>query len=138
MKTFRRLLTISLFAAILALAATAYATARTALTVQDIGTSSHAITWSTIDASSDGEFLNYSGRILLLCKHGPGATESITLKSVADIYGRTGDATMTCAANGTSIAGPFRPFLWNTSAGYVYFDFADGTSLQFAAVQYTP
>lgn len=125
---------------IMAVCSLAYA-ARIVVPIQSIGANGaalNAISWTTADANSDHYLDNSSGRVLLLCKHGVGTTETVTIVSRADPYGRTGDTSMTCAANGNSIAGPFPAALFNASGAILNFNIADGTSLYFAAVKYTP
>jgi len=127
-------------AALMLLSSVAYAAARVVIPLQSIagnGASIATITWTSADASNDHYFDNTSSQVLLFIKNGAG-TRTVTVASVADPYGRTGDLSIVCTANGYSVAGPFPPFLFNQAAAKINIDITDGTSLFFAAVKYTP
>lgn len=100
-----------------------------------------AVTWTAADATNDHSLDNSSGKVLLLVRNdaaSPNAT--ITVVSVADEYGRTGDKTITCPAiassmPGLSVYGPFAPGLFNQPGGLLNVDVVTATTLFFAAVK---
>lgn len=114
---------------------------RDALTVQEItihGGSIDEITWTAGVAADDIEFVN-DGKTLLLVKDAGGAGgKTITVVATSDPYGRTVDDSITTAAGGISIGGPYSKTLWNQSDGTVHVDFAVDTDLTLAAVKFHP
>lgn len=113
--------------------------ARTALTVQEIGIhggSIDAITWTAGDATNDHEFVN-DGKTLLLVKDSTGS-QTVTIQSVEDPFGREEDTVITTTAGEQSIAGPFSKALFNQSDGVVHVDLATDTGISLAAVRFHP
>ena len=113
--------------------------ARTAIPIQEIprnGGVLDDIAWTAGDATNDHEFAN-TGNELLLMKNTHSSEQTATVVSVADEYGRTGDGTLAPdATTGISIAGPFKPPLWNSAAGLMYVDLTDDTGVTFAVVRF--
>lgn len=115
---------------------------RTELTVQAIpahGLALEDITWTAASAADDHYFEN-SGRELLLVQNEDASSHDITVVSVADSAGRTGDDTISTGAGDESIGGPYPPELWNQSGsdlGHVHIDIGAGedTSVVLAVVQ---
>ena len=113
--------------------------ARGALTVQEIGIhggSIDEITWTAGDAVNEHEFVN-DAKTLLLVKDATGS-QTATVVSVEDPYGREEDDVITTAAGGTSIGGPYSKVLFNQSGGVVHVDLSAATDLYLAAVRFHP
>ncbi len=114
---------------------------RTALTVQTIpphGGGIQSITFTAADATNNHEFEN-DGRTMLLAKCTDASSKTVTVVSVPDLYGRSGNLAMVVpATTGEAIAGPFPPGLWSQSNGRVNVDVSAATGLSLAAVRYTP
>lgn len=116
--------------------------ARTQLTVQTISKSAELedLTWTAASAANDHYFLN-SGREVLLVKNGDASSHAITVTSVADPWGRTGDHTITTGAGDNSIDGFFEPAVWNqrgsSHLGQVFVDVGAGedTNMYLAVVR---
>ena len=89
------------------------------------------------DAANDHYFDN-NGWTLLFIANDDTAAKTVTVKSVSDEYGRTGDETIVIAADNLAIAGPFRPGIWNQDGGTVNVDITDDTNLSFAAIKIVP
>lgn len=118
--------------------------ARVAITINTIpanGGGLSTVTKTAADATNDHEMDN-DGNTLIFAENLDSATKTITIKSVADEYGRTGDTTLTvpvaaAGVPGTSVAGPFRLAHWNQSGGKVHIDITDATALKFYAVRFS-
>jgi hypothetical protein len=114
---------------------------RIALTPQEVPANGklNTVVFTAADATEDHSFVN-TGRELLLIKSQAAGTKSFTVVSTPDLYGRTGDLTITVPAeatdqDGLSMAGPFLPEIWNQAGGVVHVDTADGTDVQLAVVR---
>lgn len=115
--------------------------ARDALAVQALaahGGSLADATFNAVTASNGSYFLN-DGNVVLLCKNASGgASRTITVTSVADEWGRTGDVELTVADGDIGVIGRFRPNLFNQigagDLGKVFVDYDDDTGLTIAAV----
>ena len=98
------------------------------------------IAWTAADAVNGHEFRN-NGKVLLLAKNTDVSSKTVTVVSVPDEAGRTGDLVINVpATNGIAIAGPFRPVWWNRReaglTGLVHVDVANATGLSLACVAY--
>ena len=96
-------------------------------------------TWVDADSANDHEFINDGRTFLLVSNSAVGASTS-TIVSVADMFGRLGNITLTIPAqvsasrNSITVAGPFRVDNWNQAAGTkVYIDTASAITVAFAA-----
>lgn len=102
-----------------------------------------SITKTTPVAADDCYFVNY-GNTLLIVENLDSTTRTITVPSVADPYGRTGDLSLVVPAAvagvpGNAVAGPFPPPLWNQlGTNQVYVNLTDATAIKFATVSFTP
>jgi hypothetical protein len=111
------------------------------LEIQEVGFCSDPvfedIEFTDIVADNDLQFDNTSGDVILLVKNAGSGAQTATIVPVADPkYGRTGTApTIVCAAGETSIAGFFRPELYNQSDGMVYITSTTEDNFGFAAVR---
>ena len=115
--------------------------ARTALTVQELGRNGEAstITWTSADATNDHEFQN-TGREILMCRNENAATRDVTVVSVSDRFGRSGDVTKTVPAAAAGAAGfaawgPLLPENFNSSGNLAYVDLTVDTDLEFAVIR---
>lgn len=102
--------------------------ARTAITVTDVGNQGSVNPLSTAtdngDSTNNMKFLN-DGSIVLYINNDTGASASVTVISVSDEAGRTGDISLTVANGDRVLAGPFRQSWWNqssTNPGEVHVD----------------
>lgn len=115
--------------------------ARTAIPIQVIPRNGALanVAFTAADATNQHEFPN-GGRVLLIAKNTDTANKTVTVVSVPDEAGRSGDLQITVSANGgVAIAGPFRPAWWNQRAdadlGKVFVNVSAATNLGLAAVQ---
>ena len=115
--------------------------ARTAIPIQDVPFqgSIDNLTWTAADAVNNHEFDN-NGHVLLLARNTDAAGKTVTVVSVADEYGRTGDKAITVpATTGYATAGPFKPSLWNQSGtGKTNVNVSAATGLSLAAIRIVP
>ena len=76
-----------------------------------------SLVWTDAQAGSgDMDFPN-DGRTILITRNTNAATRTLTITSVADPYGRTGDTVCNLAAlTGVATAGPFPAPLFNVGA----------------------
>ncbi len=106
---------------------------RTAIAVQEIPANSYvgAITFTAVDAANGMMFPN-DGRTILIVKNADTASKTVTVVSVADQWGRTGDHSITVAAGGEAIVPPLPPAVWSQQSGAdannVYVNFSAATS----------
>lgn len=110
--------------------------ARTNIPVQDLPVGGlAALTWTNSDSTNDHEFSN-DGATILIMRNTDAATKAVTVKSVTDERGRTGDLSVTVPANtGLSLVPPLPPALFNV-AGKVQVDLATSAAgFQLAAVR---
>lgn len=97
-----------------------------------------AVTFTTGDDVNDHDFTNTGNEILWVQNDGAG-TVLVTVVSVADPFGRTGDVAFTVAATtGRGIAGPFVPTLFNQTNGKVNVLLDDDTGVTLAVIRYDP
>lgn len=114
--------------------------ARTALPIQQIprNGSIAGVSFTAADATNDHEFPN-DGNTFLIVKNTDVAAQSVTVVSVPDEHGRTGDLTISVPANGgVAVTSVFRPAIWNQSgadAGKVFVNITTATGLSLAAVR---
>ena len=97
-----------------------------------------AVSFTAGDSSNDHDFDNSGNDILWVQNEGGGAVE-VTIVSVADQYGRTGDIVMSISAAGRGVAGPFPQTLFNQSGGRrcnVLLD--QDTSVTLAVIRFDP
>ena len=109
----------------------------TSLAVQTVGKNAGgAITYSAVDAANGNTVAN-DGKTVFLVKNGSGVSVTVTVVSVPDSNGRTGDLTLTVAAGAEECVGHLDPALFNQRSGdvgQVHFSFSAGTSVTMAAV----
>lgn len=93
-----------------------------------------ALTMAAADVGNKNQFVA-SGEDLVIA-HNTGATEhTITINSVADPYGRTGDITAEAIAAGAyKIFGPFKTAGWRQSDGRIYLE-ANHAEVKFGVVE---
>ncbi len=110
--------------------------ARTDIPVQTVSPNGQfVVTLTAGDSSNNMEFLN-DGRTVLVCVQGSSGTPTVTIVSVADAIGRTGDVAPTMGTDTTRILGPFSPKgAWNQADGTVQIDLDTSTNFTIAAVR---
>jgi hypothetical protein len=109
--------------------------ARTAIPIQTIqGGASAAVTFTNADAANGMEFEN-DGATDLIVKNDDASPKTVTVVSVADEAGRTGDLAPSVAAGEVRAYGKLRPAWWNQSNGKVNVNFSAATNLKVAAVR---
>lgn len=94
------------------------------------------ITYSAVDGANGNAIVN-NGKLVLLIKNGSGAGITVTVVSVADEHGRTGDNSVPIAAGAEACVGLMDPALWNQRSGdvgEVHVTFSSGTSVTMAAL----
>lgn len=97
-----------------------------------------AITFTTADAGNDHDFDNSGNDFLWIQNDGGGAVQ-VTVVSVADPFGRTGDIVMSVGAAARGVAGPFPQPLFNQSGGRRVNVLLDiDTSVTLAVIRYDP
>ena len=71
---------------------------------------------------ANGNAVKLSGGEILVARNSGAAGHTVTISSVADDQGRTGDITAeSIAAGATHIFGPFQPRGWKQNDGNLYF-----------------
>jgi hypothetical protein len=109
---------------------------RTALTVQDLGLNGQLnATMTAVDAANGMSFLN-DGQTVLAVKNADASSKTVTVRSVADEWGRTGDVACIVSAGGVGILGPFTPAIFNQGDGTCNVDFSAATSTTIAASKF--
>jgi hypothetical protein len=78
-------------------------------------------TWTAADTSNQNDFL-LTGRETLLIKNEDASSQDVTITSVADPYGRTGDLTVTVAASDEVALHFSARDGWMQSDGALYLD----------------
>ncbi len=97
-----------------------------------------SITFTTGDDVNDHDFFNTGNEILWVQNDGAGNVQ-VTVSSVVDPYGRTGDVVFSVTATtGRGCAGPFVPTLFNQSNGKVNVLLDDDTGVTLAVIRYDP
>ncbi len=96
--------------------------ARTVLTPQNLGTKGgQSVLWADLDAGNLMQYQN-TGREVFLVRVGTGGAATITVPSVADPYGRTGDiGPVIITGPETKAFGPFSPpTIWGNGAAQLF------------------
>lgn len=110
---------------------------RTALpTTTPPGSATNAGAALTFTAADTGNLNSFpcSGKDLVIAYNSGNATHHITITSVADPFGRTGDvASEAIIAGAHRVFGPFFASGWRESDGNIYLQ-ADDASVQFAVI----
>jgi hypothetical protein len=110
--------------------------ARTAITPQIIVRDQNAaVTFVAADAVNGMTFVN-DGNTELLVNNGGGSPCTVTVHSVADPFGRTGDLTPAVAAAALEAFPVLDPVLFNQpGSSQVNVDFSEGTSVTVAVIK---
>jgi len=107
--------------------------ARTAIPIMTYGSNASLDVFGTVEQPFDHangmKFPNDGKTILIIANDGGDLlSDTITVHSVSDPYGRTGDLVAPISGNPVSddvdftVMGPFPPALWNQTDGFVYLD----------------
>src|SRR4051794_29844282 len=96
---------------------------RTAVAVQEVLPQTNALLTQVVaDAVNNNMFPN-DGRTVLIVENPTAGALNITVVSVADQHGRTGDQVISIPATSKQVIGPLRQAIWNQFAadiGNVY------------------
>lgn len=103
-------------------------------TVPPNGLNLNAVVWTAADEVNEHEFVN-DGYTVLLMKNGHTGAQVAVINSVPDQFGRSQDTTLTVAASGVGVAGPFLQGIWNQAGAKVFVDVTDDTAVEFAALR---
>lgn len=117
--------------------------ARTNIPIDNLPLNGGAVTLTGVaaDATNQHEFVN-DGKTFLLAENEDAATKTVTVVSVADPFGRTGNTVhvVPAAAGGVpgkAMIGPFLPAIWNQGGGSkVNVDVSAATSLRLYAARF--
>jgi len=107
--------------------------ARTALAVQSAAITGLETVYTA--ANADGHMVANNGEMFLHVKNAAVADITVTLKSIADPWGRTGDKVITVTAAEERMIGPIPPLLYNQADGTVNVDFSAVVTVTVAAVK---
>lgn len=117
--------------------------ARTNIPIDVLPLNGGAVTLTGVaaDVVNQHELVN-DGKTILFAENEDAATKTVTVDSVADSFGRTGDTVHVVPAAvggipGKAAIGPFLPSIWNQGGGSkVNVDVSAATSLRLYAVRY--
>jgi len=97
-------------------------------------TSGAVLDWTAADTVLDNRFVN-TGREILVVDNTGADTATVTVSSVADPYGRTGDTTKIVAAGASAIFQMFPTAGWQQSDGYIYVSCTAVDGVYFAVIR---
>jgi len=107
--------------------------ARTSLAVQFCASTGLLPLYSAANAL--GHSVANNGETFLHVKNGAAEAITVTLVSVPDPWGRTGDIVVTVGATSEKMIGPISPLLFNQADGTVHVDFSAVTTVTLTAVK---
>jgi len=107
--------------------------ARTALAVQSCAITGLLPLYTAANAL--GHSVANNGETFLHVKNGDASDITVTLVSIPDPWGRTGDKVITVSAASEKMIGPIPPLLFNQADGTVNVDFSAVTSVTLTAVK---
>jgi len=90
------------------------------------------VTQTEADTSNKDQFLS-TGNDLVLAHNTGGSDHTVTITSVADSYGRTGNISQLVTAGNIYAFGPFPQTAWMQTGGYIYLE-ADSTDVDFSVI----
>ena len=91
------------------------------------------LTQAAWDNANGNRFIA-TGKELVLAQNTDVGAQTVTITSVADPYGRTGNVTaFSIPAGGLAIFGPFNVQGWQQSDGYIYID-ASVVTVKFSVI----
>lgn len=108
---------------------------RTAFSVVTSKKEGVAYSLGAVDATNGNSFLN-NGDELLLVNNASASAVTVTIVSVPDVYGRTGDISLSVPANSSRVFGPFPTYLFNQPDGTVNVNFSAGASVTAAVISW--
>jgi len=106
---------------------------RTALAVQSCAVTGLETVYTA--ANVDGHSVANNGEMFLHVKNEAVADITVTLVSVADPWGRTGDRAIVVSAGEERMIGPIPPLLFNQADGTVNVNFSAVTTVTVAAIR---
>lgn len=96
-------------------------------------TAGAAITMTAADTVNKEQFVS-TGKELVIAQNTGGSPYTVTINSVADEYGRTGDVTAySVAAGAIAVFGPFPVHGWRQSDDKIYLE-ANNTAVKFGVI----
>ena len=112
--------------------------ARTTIAVTELpgpyAVSATSVTWTNADTTNGMQFQATGREVLLVRNTNTTASQSFTVVSVPDSFGRTGDLVHSVPASGLVTTQVFPLLGWAQSDGYIYVD-TTGADLQFAVIR---
>lgn len=99
--------------------------------------SAAAVTYAAVDGANGNTIVN-NGKVAIRVKNGSGVSVTVTVVSVPDSNGRTGDIVAVIPAGAEYAFGLLDPSLFNQRSGdvgQVHVTFSAGASVTMAAVQ---
>ena len=97
-----------------------------------------AVTYAAVDAANGNTIVN-NGKVSIRVKNASGVSVTVTVVSVPDEHGRSGDIVQAIAAGAEYVFGLLDPALFNQRSGdvgQVHVTFSAGTSVTMAAIQH--
>lgn len=82
------------------------------------------LTFAATDLANGNQFAS-TGKEVIVVRNDDASSQSITLKSVNDPYGRSGDLVKAIAANAYAMIGPVSDIGWKQTDGNIYIDTTD-------------
>lgn len=108
---------------------------RTSIAIQSIPRNGGAQLVSVTPDAANGNSFTNDGKTELIVHNGDAAPHTVTVRSVNDPYGRTGDVAVPVAAGERAFLGPFEQNLFNQADGTVNVDWTASTSMKVATRQ---
>lgn len=91
------------------------------------------LTMTAADVANGNQF-TFEGKDLVIAYNSDASAHTVTISSVADPYGRTGDISYSLGAGEYAVFGPFEASGWLQSDGKIYLS-ADDASVKFGVVK---
>ena len=114
--------------------------ARDSVATQNVGSdlTLASITFTSMVAANDVEVTGVTKNTIFLFKNdGTSGAQAATIVSVADIYGRSGDLSVSVAQDEVGTYGRFLPANWNQSGEYtIHVDTAVEDNWKIAAINF--
>lgn len=82
----------------------------------------------------DGDQFTFEGEDLIIAHNTGGSAQTVTVTSVVDPYGRTGNISYSVGAGEYAVFGPFKALGWQQSDGNIYVS-ADSADVKLGVVK---